>query len=844
MISLPIDAVLPNLRQALNDRHEAVLEAPPGAGKTTRVPLALLEETWLAGQTILMLEPRRLAARAAAERLASELGEKVGETVGYRIRLESRVGPNTRIEVVTEGILTRRLQDDPALEGVGLLIFDEFHERSLDADLALALSLNGRELFRDDQPLKILLMSATLEGERLSSLLNDAPVVRSDGRMFPVQMQWGRPFQPGEFIEPRVVQTVLDAINDQSGSLLVFLPGQAEIRRVNQQLADALGSRSDILLCPLHGELDLNAQRAAIEPAPKGIRKVVLATNIAETSLTIDGVRVVIDAGLARVPRFDPGSGMTRLDTQRISRASATQRAGRAGRLEPGVCYRLWSEAQHEQLAAYGAAEILQADLAGLGLQLARWGVTPAQLVWLDVPPAAAYAQSQDLLVRLGALSRVPGEDYKLTAHGQAMAELPAHPRIAHLLLRGQALGLGSLACDVAALLGERDILRGGGADLHSRLSLLEGTERAARGAQGGVQRARQLSRQYRGYLRAAATEPVSDPSHPRWLGALLALAYPDRVAQQRKPGGAEYRLANGRAALFAEVDALMKQPWLVIADLGSRQGQREERIYLAAEFDPALFDSVLAEQVTQLDQLDWDEREGVFRAERQRKVGELILSREPLTGLDESAKGQALLALVRRKGLELLPWTPELRQWQARVGLLRTLDLQQKDSSEWPDVSNAGLLDRLEHWLLPYLGKVSRLSHFSNLDLSSILHNLLPWPLPQRLDELAPHHLSVPSGSSVRLDYSEYPPILAVRLQELFGLADTPRIANGRQIVKLHLLSPARRPVQVTQDLANFWRSTYTEVKKDLKGRYPKLFHKLDPWVESLNKKNIDRKD
>lgn len=832
MISLPIDAVLPDLRQALSECHEAVLEAPPGAGKTTRVPLALLEETWLAGQTILMLEPRRLAARAAAERLASELGEKVGETVGYRIRLESRVGPNTRIEVVTEGILTRRLQDDPALEGVGLLIFDEFHERSLDADLALALSLNGRDLFRDEQPLKILLMSATLEGERLSSLLNDAPVVRSDGRMFPVTMQWGRPFQPGEFIEPRVVQTVLDAINDQSGSLLVFLPGQAEIRRVNQQLADALGSRPDIMLCPLHGELDLNAQRAAIEPAPKGIRKVVLATNIAETSLTIDGVRVVIDAGLARVPRFDPGSGMTRLDTQRISKASATQRAGRAGRLEPGVCYRLWSEAQHEQLAAYGAAEILQADLAGLALQLARWGVTPTQLVWLDVPPAAAYGQAQDLLVRLGALTRETGQEPKLTAHGQAMAELPAHPRIAHLLLRGQALGLGSLACDVAALLGERDILRGAGADLHSRLTLLDGSERAARGAQGGVQRAKQLARQYRGYLRGSASEPVSDPQHPRWLGALLALAYPDRVAQQRKAGGAEYRLANGRAALFAEVDALMKQPWLVIADLGSRQGQREERIYLAAEFDPALFDSVLAEQVVRLDQLDWDEREGVFRAERQRKVGELILSREPLTGLDESAKGKALLALVRRKGLELLPWTPELRQWQARVALLRSLDLEQKDSSEWPDVSNAGLLERLEFWLLPYLGKVSRLSHFSNLDLSSILHNLLPWPLPQRLDELAPHHLSVPSGSSVRLDYSEHPPILAVRLQELFGLADTPRIANGRQIVKLHLLSPARRPVQVTQDLANFWRSTYAEVKKDLKGRYPKHYWPDDPLI------------
>jgi ATP-dependent helicase HrpB len=838
MISLPIDEVLPALREALAARHEAVLEAPPGAGKTTRVPLALLNEPWLAGQTILMLEPRRLAARAAAERLASELGEKVGETVGYRIRLDSKVGPNTRIEVVTEGILTRRLQDDPALEGVGLLIFDEFHERSLDADLALALSLNGRELFRDDQPLKILLMSATLEGERLAGLLDDAPILRSEGRMYPVAMRWGRPFQTGEFIEPRLVQTILEALNDETGSVLVFLPGQAEIRRVHQQLADALGESTQVLLCPLHGELDLAAQRAAIDPAPVGKRKVVLATNIAETSLTIDGVRVVIDAGLARVPRFDPGSGMARLDTQRISKASATQRAGRAGRLEPGVCYRLWSQDQHEQLAPYASAEILSADLAGLALQLGRWGVTPGQLVWLDVPPAAAYAQAQDLLDRLGALD---GE--ALTRHGQAMAELPAHPRIAHLLLRGQALGLANMACDVAALLGERDILRGAGADLHSRLVLLSGEERAARGAQGGVQRARQLARQYRGYLRGKASEPVSDPNHPRWLGALLALAYPDRVAQQRRAGGAEYRLANGRAALFAEADSLMKQPWLVIADLGSRQGQREERIYLAADFDPALFDSVLAEQVRCVDQLDWDEREGVLRAERQRKVGELILSREPLTGLDETARSQALVNLVRRKGLELLPWTPELRQWQARVALLRQLDLSSKEQSEWPDVSDAALLKSLEHWLMPYLGKVSRLSHFANLDLSSIVHNLLPWPLPQRLDELAPHHLSVPSGSSIRLDYSEQPPILAVRLQELFGLAETPRIAGGRQVVKLHLLSPARRPVQVTQDLANFWRSTYAEVKKDLKGRYPKHYWPDDPLVAEATARIKPRK-
>jgi ATP-dependent helicase HrpB len=833
MNSLPIDVLLPDLCQALALRDEAVLEAPPGAGKTTRVPLALLSQPWLAGQTIIMLEPRRLAARAAAERLASELGEAVGETVGYRIRLDSKVGPQTRIEVVTEGILARRLQDDPALEGVGLVIFDEFHERSLDADLALALCLNGRAMFRGvdagEPPLKVLLMSATLEGERLASVLGDAPVLRSEGRMFPVDIRWGAPWQAGEWLEPKVVQVVLQALADETGSLLVFLPGQAEIRRVNEQLSEALSGRRDILLCPLHGELDLSAQRAAIEPAPAGRRKVVLATNIAETSLTIDGVRVVIDAGLARVPRFDPNSGMTRLDTQRISRASATQRGGRAGRLQPGTCYRLWSQAQHEQLAAYGAAEILQADLAGLALQLLRWGVQPAELVWLDPPPAAAYAQALDLLTRLGAVDA----QGVITRHGQAMAELPTHPRIAHLLLRGQELGLGPLACDLAALLGERDILRGAGADLHSRLALLAGESRAARGAQSGVQRLRQLARQFQGYLkRRPNPQAVSDPEHPRWLGALLAFAYPDRIAQQRRAGGAEYRLANGRAALFAEVDGLMKHGWLVVADLGSRQGQREERIYLAAELDPQLFEGVLAEQVSTLEVLDWDEREGALRAERQRKVGELVLASEALTGLTAQQRSRAMLALVRRKGVALLPWTPELRQWQARVALLRTLDLAAKDISEWPDVSDSVLLATLEGWLQPYLDNVTRLSHFANLELSSLLLNLLPWPLPQRLDELAPRSVQVPSGSRISLDYSEQPPVLAVRLQELFGLADTPRIAGGRQVVKLHLLSPARRSVQVTQDLANFWRSTYAEVKKDLKGRYPKHYWPDDPLM------------
>ncbi|WP_315288236.1 ATP-dependent helicase HrpB [Ectopseudomonas oleovorans] len=833
MNTLPIDSLLPVLRDALSARHEVVLEAPPGAGKTTRVPLALLDAPWLAGQTILMLEPRRLAARAAAERLASELGERVGETVGYRIRLDSKVGPNTRIEVVTEGILARRLQDDPALDGVGLVIFDEFHERSLDADLALALTLNGRAMFRGadsgEAPLKVLLMSATLEGERLSALLGDAPVLRSEGRMFPVDIRWSAPFQPGEWIEPRVLQTVQQALADEPGSLLVFLPGQAEIRRVAEQLGEALSGRDDILLCPLHGELELSAQRAAIEPAPAGKRKVVLATNIAETSLTIDGVRVVVDVGLARVPRFDPASGMTRLDTQRISRASATQRAGRAGRLQPGACYRLWSQAQHEQLSAYSGAEILQADLSGLALQLLRWGVTPQELSWLDVPPPAAYAQALDLLGRLGALD----ERGALNAHGQAMAELPSHPRIAHLLLRGRALGLGALACDLAALLSERDILRGGGADLHSRLTLLSGESRAARSAQGGVQRARQLAKQFHGLIKnRPVTQAVSDPEHPRWLGCLLAFAYPDRIAQQRRAGGADYRLANGRAAQFGEADALMKHEWLVVADLGSRQGQREERIYLAADLDPALFVGELAEQLQTLEVLDWDEREGVLRAERQRKVGELVLERQALATLDEQARCRALVGLVRRKGLELLPWTPELRQWQARVALLRELDMQQQGQSEWSDLSDTALLASLDQWLTPYLGKVNRLSHFTNLDLPSILQTLLPWPLPQRLDELAPRALSVPSGSRIAIDYTENPPVLAVRLQELFGLAATPRIAGGRLGLKLHLLSPARRSVQVTQDLASFWANTYLEVKKDLKGRYPKHYWPDDPLI------------
>lgn len=822
---LPIDEVLPSLRAALQERDECVLQAPPGAGKTTRVPLALLDEPWLAGQRILMLEPRRLAARAAAERLASELGEPVGQRVGYRIRLERKVSAATRIEVVTEGILTRLLQQDPALEGVGLVIFDEFHERSLEADLALALCLSSRELLRE-RPLKLLLMSATVQGEALAQWLNQAPQVVSQGRSYPVTVHWGAPWQLGERIEPRLQACVQQAIAEHSGSILVFLPGQAEIRRVAQALNEHYGERSDLAICPLYGELELAAQRAAIEPAPTGVRKIVLATNLAETSLTIEGVQVVIDSGLERVACFDPASGMTRLHTQRIAKSSATQRAGRAGRLQAGHCYRLWSEAQHDSLPEQASAQIVNADLSYLAVQVARWGMAVDELQWLDAPPKAAYQQACAVLRALGALDEQDG----LTTHGRLMSELPAHPRLAHLLLRGHALGLAEEAALLAAFLSERDFLREQGCDLQLRLEMLHGVIQAPRAAQGALARIRQLAKQLQKMLPNQAASAPCPLLPAQRSGCLLALAYPERIAKQRQPGSSDYRLASGRAARFLEVDALCKEPWLVVAELGSRSGQKEERIFLAAVLDPALFENALSDQVRSSTRIEWDERDHQLRAERLRSVGSLVLESEPLTQIDAQQRAQALLHLVRRKGLNLLPWTEPLRQWQARVALLRRLDLTEYGQSDWPDVSDAALLDSLDHWLLPYLDRVSRLAHFAELDLAALLSAQLPWPLPKRLDEQAPQRLEVPSGSAVAIDYSVDPPVLAVRLQELFGLERTPHIANGRQPLLLHLLSPARRPVQVTGDLASFWDNTYAEVKKDLKGRYPKHYWPDDP--------------
>lgn len=832
MNDLPVTQILPQLASALAEHPAVVLQAPPGAGKTTLVPLALLDSPWLAGQKIIMLEPRRLAARAAAERLAQLLDESVGERVGYRIRLESRVSAATRIEVVTEGILQRLLQEDPELPGVGLVIFDEFHERSLDADLGLALCLQTQQYLRDEPPLKLLVMSATLDTSAVCDLLDGAPLISSQGRQYPVDVRYGHALRPGQPIEPVVVQAALQALAEESGSLLVFLPGVGEIRRVQRQLEEVLGEQPDVCIVPLHGELDLASQRLAIASAAPGQRKIVLATSIAETSLTIEGVRVVIDSGLSRQPAFDPVSGITRLHTLRVSRAAADQRAGRAGRLEPGVAYRLWSAGQQDQLAARSEPEILQADLAPLALQLAGWGVQdPGELAWLDPPPPAALEQGRQLLERLGAL--VHRDDAWLpTPHGTAMAALPMHPRLAHMLLRGQSFGMAEMACRVAAIVSERDLLRGvDDADLTRRLTLFDDARAEASVDRGALQRARTLARQWQRLVdRTPVQRPVANASADTVAAVLLAMAYPDRIAQRRGEGGSEYRLANGRSATFATVDNLQKSQWLAVATLGGHAGQGSARMFLAAALERDAIETFLPELLTRRETLEWDPRSETLVAERQQLLGSLIFSRQPLTRIDPAQRSRALCQVVRQQGLALLPWTPALRQWQARIALLREVELQSGSDSRWPDLSDPALLASLEDWLAPWLDKVNRLAHFANLDLGAILAGLLPWPLPRELEELAPTHWTVPTGSQIRIDYSENPPVLAVRLQEMFGSTTTPRIAGGRVALKLHLLSPARRPVQVTQDLAGFWTGSYLEVKKDMKGRYPKHYWPDDP--------------
>lgn len=816
---LPIDPALPAVRRALIEQGSAVLAAPPGAGKSTVVPLALLEERWLAGKRVLMLEPRRLAARAVAQRMASILGEPIGRTVGYRMRRDTRVSRDTRIEVVTEGVLTRMLQTDPALEGVGAVLFDEYHERSLQADLGLALVLDARETLRPE--LRVLVMSATLDTGAIATLLAGAPVIEAPGRSFPVDTRYvgkGPPPLPTartiDSPEAQLARVLRRALEEEPGDVLVFLPGAREIRR----LASLLGSPdATVRILPLYGDLSPEAQDAALAPIP-GVRRVVLATNIAETSLTIEGVRVVVDSGLARRLKFDPATGMSRLELERISRASADQRQGRAGRVAAGVCYRLWSETAQRSLAPFTPAEILEADLAPLALELAGWGARDARtLRWLDPPPAALLGSARDLLERLGALDA----QGRCTQHGRQMAGLGVHPRLAHMLLRAASLGALALAADLAALLSERDLLRAGvgrDVDVRSRLEVLHGedggaaTDRAALHAVRSM--SRELTRQVERVMPSTATGELSLS-----VGALLALAFPDRVGARRAGGEGRYALANGRGAYFSEPQGLAQQAFIVAISVDDQE--REARILLAAPLERAALEAVLPERLAWREVVEWNRREQAVVARRELRLDALLLEERPLTEVPADRARAAMLAGLMELGIESLPWSSDSRDLQARVAFVRGLG---GEYEAWPDVSDTALAASLAQWLSPWLEGVTRREHLARIPLEEALLARLSWQQRQELDRLAPTHLGVPSGSRIRIDYlDDNAPAVSVRLQEVFGLEATPRLAAGRVPVTFKLLSPAQRPVQVTRDLAGFWRGSYGDVRKEMRGRYPK---------------------
>ncbi|NWH07969.1 MAG: ATP-dependent helicase HrpB [Alphaproteobacteria bacterium] len=814
---LPIDAALSPLKAALGAGGAAVLEAPPGAGKTTIVPLALMDEPWLKGQKILMLEPRRLAARAAAARMAALLGEAVGERVGYRIRLDAKVGPRTRIEVLTEGLLTRRLQSDPALEGVGLVIFDEFHERGLNADLGLALAIECQQALNEN--MRLLVMSATLDGAAIARLLGGAPIIRSEGRAYPVETRY-RPLSPNTRLEQNVAATIRAALRETQGGILVFLPGEGEIRNTGR-LLEAEGLPEGTRLWPLYGALTQEAQDGAIRPAPRGERKIVLSTAIAETSLTIEDIRVVIDSGQQRLPRFDPSTGMTHLFTQRLSAASAEQRRGRAGRVAPGVCYRLWSEPETRALLPFTPPEILAADLAPLALDLALWGVSdPSRLAFLNQPPAPPFAEAKALLRRLEALD----EEGRITGHGRAMAGFGAHPRLAHMMLKGKALDEGATACALAAILQERDVVKAArgarDADLRLRLEVMANEASLMPGVtadRGALARAREQARAWRRTLRIA--DVAIDITA---AGRLAALAFPDRVAQRRGQGS--FRLANGRGATIAEADPLAGEPYLAIAAIEG--GEANARIHLAAPLLEAEIDERFATAIRTETEIAWDERQGAVLARERDRLGALTLRERPIQKPPREAVASALLQGLRRAGIKALPWTQELENFRARIAFARRI----AGEDTLPDFSDAALLGSLEDWLAPFLGAATRLSDLQRLDLSGALHARLDYGANQLLSRLAPTHVRVPSGSNIPIDYAHETPVLAVRLQEMFGLKETPRIGNGKVPLLLHLLSPAHRPVQTTRDIAGFWASSYQDVKKDLKGRYPKHYWPDNP--------------
>lgn len=819
MSTLPIEDVLPSVCRALGAAPNALLTAPPGAGKTTRVPLALLNAPWLSGKKLLLLEPRRLAARAAAHRMAEGLHEHVGETVGYRMRLETKIGPTTKIEVVTEGVLTRLLQQDPSLDAYGIVLFDEFHERSLQADVGLALCLETQRLFRPD--LRLFVMSATLDCGPVAELLGRAPLITCEGRLFPVETRYlDRPLTGP--LDVAVSQLIRQSLARDHGSLLVFLPGMAEIRRVERLLLDSNLDHS-VQIAPLHGDLPQDMQDVAIRPTAPGRRKVVLATSIAETSLTIDGIRVVIDAGRVRIPRYDTRSGLTRLETMHVTRDSAEQRRGRAGRLEAGLCYRLWTEKEQALLAPRRPPEILDADLTPLMLDLAQWGAhDPSELSWLTSPPAGAVAQARDLLVQLGAFSA----DGRPTDHARRMAELPLHPRLAHMMLRAVPLGLADLACEVAALLSERDILHGPrerqNADVRVRLDVLRGQYDSIglvvnRAAVDRVRRTARLSR--RQLIREQSRETEGNGYDcSSSVGRLLALAYPDRIAWRQSDHEGRYRLVNGRGARFRTADPLAMEPFLVIADLDG--GGQWSKINLAAPITPKDIESLYKDRLVEEEEVVWDEALGAVRAVRRQRLGALILFEEAASSPDAEKIKTRLLDGIHKVGLEVLPFGHLLQQWRARVMWLRRVDDPQ---SEWPDLSGQALLQTLDQWLGPYLTGMTTLDRVKRLDLTAPLHALLTHEQLRRLDRLAPTHIIVPSGSRLPIDYDSESPVLAVRLQEMFGCKDTPCIADGKIPLILHLLSPAKQPVQVTQDLGGFWKRAYPDVRKELRGRYPK---------------------
>lgn len=819
---MTFEDALPLVRQALSDLGAAVLVAPPGAGKTTRAPLALLDEPWLAGRKILLLEPRRLAARAAALRMADLLGEAdAGGTVGYRMRLETRVGPRTRIEVVTEGILTRMLQSDPTLDEVGLVIFDEFHERSLQADVGLALTLHSRRLLRPD--LRVLVMSATLEAEPVAEILGGAAVIESEGRLHAVETRWlDRPVDG--WIEPAVARVVRAALDEEEGDVLVFLPGAAEIRRTGEALGAGLPPAVDVY--QLHGMLPRDQQDRALRPSPAGRRKVILATSIAETSLTIEGVRVVVDAGLMRVPRFDPGTGMTRLETLRVTRDSADQRRGRAGRTAPGICHRLWTQSEEHGLVPARTPEIREADLTPLVLELAAWGADASELSWLDLPPSAALAQARELLLELEAVDAVGA----LTEHGRRMVGLGLHPRLAHLVLRGVERGLGALACDLAALLEERDVLRGAGgppeADLRTRVEALRsGRAALPTGAivdGAAVSRVRRQAEQVR--RRAGVVAGSGDRRDVGEVGALAALAYPDRVGQLRSETRGRFLLRNGRGVTLDPADPMAGEPWIVAVQLDGRG--REGRIFQCAPVARSDLDELFGGQILAEEEVSWDDAAGRVQSRAVRRLGALVLQEGALRSPDPHRVAVALCQGVGQRGLHVLPWDGEIVQLRQRLAFLHALD-----GEVWPDVSEEALVNSLETWLAPFVLNVRSLDDLTRIDLAQALLSLLPWDRRAEMDRLAPTHQEVPTGSRIALDYADQAaPALAVRLQEIFGMVDTPRVGGGRIPLTLRLLSPAMRPVQVTRDLASFWQDAYFEVRKDLRARYPKHSWPDDP--------------